>query len=879
VKRVRIIRVLAFALSFSLLTVPVQNAQAETALGNTWVSNSGNTNFTFSGITINKSNFLAQSESVTVSGILKSDTGGTPAALVGATVTLKYQKVDPTSANANVGVPTTVTVTTGANGIFSESITAPLAGKYFITLGVDDGPSDRTVKITNTDNSAFFIYSFNGGPGVSISAPSSLAFGAAANLDIHLSVFGGAALANETVTVSVWNTGYPAEIGSADFFSDSLGDIEVVIPAPNYDTVTVKVTTHASNVDAGDFSLMPIELSVIIGVPTPSNFSTQAVTLPTALSITSAIPNTWAVGSVRRTAYTQLINRYDSNTAFTPVLFAIDPAISTPIKNEFIMQTNIASKFWGSTLLPDPHVEITTISNASRLLYCQAEKYLGHLSSSIETCLTAENILASYISPTNGQTQAAGATGYSNSSLFTVSTDASAVNSQVSFISGHELRNQIDRYISLPSTPNMFGDGPLYFGVALGNFTVSGLLDGQLSASQSGFTSSETIDIDTELIAAQGTGNAYITWLTKQYFVGSAAVELLIAQFGITKYLNWMQARKLTNTGNAVADMKSTFATAFDTTWATWAPMANSYINDLNKNTVRALSVYTGVAPTLSTVNTLATFSVNGTDALTPGTSLDVSSGTTSVTIVATPTYSAATRVISGATGLVSGSNTVSVVVTAEDGTSSRTYSVAVVVASAPSAPAPSAPAPSAPAPSAPAPSAPAPAPELTPTPDTTTAITPTPDTTTAITPTPDTTPDTTTATTPTPDTTTATNTATTPTPEPTTAPVKNKSTYFATTVSTKNLTKVTLKSATARISTKVGKSLQIKIPTVGTKRVAVRVAIKDPSGKSYSITSTTVEKNMAYSMPKLNFAKPGLYTISLYLGSLKKTVTVKVAP
>ena len=79
-KRVRIIRVLAFALSFSLLTVPVQNAQAETALGNTWVSNSGNTNFTFSGITINKSNFLAQSESVTVSGILKSDTGGTTAA-------------------------------------------------------------------------------------------------------------------------------------------------------------------------------------------------------------------------------------------------------------------------------------------------------------------------------------------------------------------------------------------------------------------------------------------------------------------------------------------------------------------------------------------------------------------------------------------------------------------------------------------------------------------------------------------------------------------------------------------------------------------------------------------------------------------------------
>ena len=90
---------------------------------------------------------------------------------------------------------------------------------------------------------------------------------------------------------------------------------------------------------------------------------------------------------------------------------------------------------------------------------------------------------------------------------------------------------------------------------------------------------------------------------------------------------------------------------------------------------------------------------------------------------------------------------------------------------------------------------------------------------------------------------------------------------------------KVTLSSATTKISTKVGKPLQIKIPTVGTKRVAVKVTLKDPSGKSYAITSTTVEKNVAYSMPKLNFAKPGLYTISLYLGSLKKTVTVKVAP
>jgi hypothetical protein len=235
VKKGRIIGLLAFALSFSLLTVPVQHAQAEIALGNTWVSNSGPTNFYFSETVVNKSNFLAQSESVTVTGILRSETTGTPAAVVGAIVTLGFQKVDPTNANANVGAPETVTAITGANGIFSESITAPLAGKYFITMSVDDGVSERTVKINNADNSAFFIYSFNGGPGVAITAPISLEFGAAANLGIQLTVFGGAVLANETVTVLVWNTEHPTETASADFISDLIGitNFEVVSPYRN----------------------------------------------------------------------------------------------------------------------------------------------------------------------------------------------------------------------------------------------------------------------------------------------------------------------------------------------------------------------------------------------------------------------------------------------------------------------------------------------------------------------------------------------------------------------------------------------------------------------------------------------------------------------
>ena len=935
--KVRIIRLLTMVLAIGTLVSPSYSAQASTPLSNVSFSQTigDGTNFYFSEITVTKTNFLAQSESVTVTGLLKTDPGGVQTPLASATVTISLQKVDPTNLNASVGAPISVTAITGVDGTFTKSFTSPASGKYFITLATTNGSAAKAVKATTVSGAAFYIYSFNGSPGLSISVPASLTFGAAADLDITLTLPGGGPLANESATVLIYNTGHPSESSTSEWASDAAGLIQLVIPAPNYDTMTVTVTTFASNVAAGDFSLMPVELTVSINAPTPSNFTTPSVTLPTALAIASAIPSAWAVGSVRRTAYTQLLNRYETSTSYVPVLFAIDPAISTAIKNEFIMQTNIASKFWGSTLLPDPHVELTTISTASRLVYCQAEKFLGHIATSIEYCLTQANSLASYISPTNGQTQAAGATGYSNSSLFAASTDASAVNSQVSFISGHELRNQIDRNISLPVTPNLFGDGPLYFGVALGNFTVPGLLDEQVSASHSGFTSTETIDIDTELVAAQGApGAAYLAWLTKQYFVGSAAVELLIAQFGIGKYIAWMQARHLTNTGNALADMKSTFATAFGMSWTTWAPMANSYINDLNKGTVKALSVYTGVAPTLSTVKTLSVFTVNGTSALTAGTSIDVANGTTSVTVVATPTYSAATRVITGATGLISGNNTVTVVVTAEDGTT-RTYTATVVVA-APAVVAPPAAgggggggggggAPKQTAlyfqvvdptdatkiytksvcveiysrtlfpqfmgtgcsgadgrinvlvgdakisirvfelgngavykeylgevasdtftldggtffagttrfaislpgaktePVTPAPVAtPTPTPVATPTP--TPTATPTP----VATPTP--------TATPTP--------SATPSATPTPTPVATKSTFFATKSSTKNLTKLTVKNSSAAVSTKVGKSLQITIPTVGSKSVAVKLSIKDPSGKSYTVASATVAKN-----------------------------------
>ena len=78
---------------------------------------------------------------------------------------------------------------------------------------------------------------------------------------------------------------------------------------------------------------------------------------------------------------------------------------------------------------------------------------------------------------------------------------------------------------------------------------------------------------------------------------------------------------------------------------------------------------------------TLATFTINGSD-VEDGDVLVVGAGTTSVTVVATPTDNAASAVVSGATGLVSGDNEVSVLVTSSNNLVTQTYKVNVFVSS-----------------------------------------------------------------------------------------------------------------------------------------------------------------------------------------------------
>jgi hypothetical protein len=79
-------------------------------------------------------------------------------------------------------------------------------------------------------------------------------------------------------------------------------------------------------------------------------------------------------------------------------------------------------------------------------------------------------------------------------------------------------------------------------------------------------------------------------------------------------------------------------------------------------------------------------------------------------------------------------------------------------------------------------------------------------------------------------------------------------------------------------VSVKFGKSLQARVATVGSRSLLAKVQVEDPSGKSYQIASTSVEKNKSFSTPIMKFAKKGTYVVTIYLGTSKRVITVKVA-
>ena len=83
---------------------------------------------------------------------------------------------------------------------------------------------------------------------------------------------------------------------------------------------------------------------------------------------------------------------------------------------------------------------------------------------------------------------------------------------------------------------------------------------------------------------------------------------------------------------------------------------------------------------------------------------------------------------------------------------------------------------------------------------------------------------------------------------------------------------------SSSTVSLKVGKTLQAKVATVGTRSLWAKVQVKDPSRKSFQIAAGLALKNTSFSTPIMKFAKKGTYVVTIYLGTTKKVITVKVA-
>jgi C4-type Zn-finger protein len=79
-------------------------------------------------------------------------------------------------------------------------------------------------------------------------------------------------------------------------------------------------------------------------------------------------------------------------------------------------------------------------------------------------------------------------------------------------------------------------------------------------------------------------------------------------------------------------------------------------------------------------------------------------------------------------------------------------------------------------------------------------------------------------------------------------------------------------------VKTKVSKSVQITFSTIGNKSAIVRVVIKDPSGKSYLVSSRMIAKNKSYATPKIKFLRAGTCSMTITYGTTKKVITFKVS-
>ncbi len=121
-----------------------------------------------------------------------------------------------------------------------------------------------------------------------------------------------------------------------------------------------------------------------------------------------------------------------------------------------------------------------------------------------------------------------------------------------------------------------------------------------------------------------------------------------------------------------------------------------------------------------------------------------------------------------------------------------------------------------------------------------------------------------------------------TPTPTPSsvlpirTIPSNSSVSTVAANVPVNSTVKITSNSSSQSTSVKKGSTLALALPSVA-KGTSVSEVLVGPDGKKYVLVSGTTSAAGKVSSPTLKFAKPGVYTVTVTVGKVKKTVKITV--
>jgi len=244
--------------------------------------------------------------------------------------------------------------------------------------------------------------------------------------------------------------------------------------------------------------------------------------------------------------------------------------------------------------------------------------------------------------------------------------------------------------IQFPVNLTNIGDSAFYGCTGLTSIIIPNTVTylGSLSFYQCTMLSS--IIIRSGVTSISGTAFAYCSRLTSIQFPDSVTNIGDSAFYACTGLTSIIIGSGVTNIGTTTFKGCSQLSSVYFNATSTIPTFGNSCFSSIkspstayylasvtNANRLTGSGYFTNYVQ-ISNDTSLRTFTVNGQN-VTNGDQVGLTTGTSSVTVVATPTNSNATCVITGSSGLVSGSNQLTVTVTAQNGTI-KVYIITLIV-------------------------------------------------------------------------------------------------------------------------------------------------------------------------------------------------------